>query len=177
MDKFWKRAEQIFKTQLDNKKTIWGGYAISFICIAIGILLMCLIAFRHQKFSMQTMETPIASLIWGIMGCVFCFFRKSVSIRIKYYTACLVMASFSAYVLILHPEATSARFPDPNFNRAIDFAGIVFFGCAGCWVLYNDCMWYLKHKKKNYKSRKVKRKEAQPCGVAKPGVSQKIKFV
>ena len=128
MDKFWDKAEKSFHKQLDNKKTIWGGYAISFVCIALAILVVCSTAWRHQEFSFETMEVPVVLSILGIIGFVFCFFRKTDSIRVKFYTACFAMAIFSAYVLIFHPEATAPRYPYPWFNRAIDFAGIVFFG-------------------------------------------------
>lgn len=146
MDKFWQGAELIFQKQLDNKKTVIGGYAISFICVAISILLVSIMLWRHNEFSAETIETAVASLIFGIIGFVFCFFRKSASIRVKFYTACLALALFSVYVLIFHPEATSRHFPYPEFNRAVDFAGIVFFGGGGLWVLYNDCKWHLRHK-------------------------------
>lgn len=148
MDKFWKRTEQAFKKQYDNRKTILGGYAISFICIAISILLVSITLWRHNEFSAKTIEISVASLIFGIIGLVFCFFRKSAPIRVKFYTACLVLTLFSTYVLIFHPDATSRHFPNPCFNRAIDFAGIIFFGGSGLWVLYNDCKWHFKHKNK-----------------------------
>lgn len=148
MDKFWQGAELIFQKQLDNKKTVIGGYAISFICVAISIsiLLVSIMLWRHEEFSLEAMEIPIASLVFGIIGFVFCFFRKTAPIRVKFYTGCLTLSLFSAYVLIFHPEATSRHFPYPEFNRAVDFAGIVFFGGGGLWVLYNDCKWHLRHK-------------------------------
>ena len=77
MDKFWQGAELIFQKQLDNKKTVIGGYAISFICIAISILIVSVTLWRHNEFSAETIETAVASLIFGIIGFVFCFFRKS----------------------------------------------------------------------------------------------------
>lgn len=106
MDKFWQGAELIFQKQLDNKKTVIGGYAISFICVAISILLVSIMLWRHEEFSLEAMEIPIASLVFGIIGFVFCFFRKTAPIRVKFYTACLTLSLFSAYVLIFHPEAT-----------------------------------------------------------------------
>lgn len=148
MDKFWKRAEKIFRKQFDNRKTIWGGYAISFVCIALAILVVCLTAWRHREFTFKIMEITVVLSILGFIGFVFCFFRKTASIRLKFYTACLIMASFSAYALILHPEATAPRHPYPEFNRAIDFAGIIFFGGGGLWVLYNDFRWHRKGKSK-----------------------------
>ena len=149
MDNFWEKAEKSFQKQLDNRKTILFGYAISFICIALAILSVCLTVWRHREFSGKTLEVPVAFSIFGIVGFVFCFFRKRASIRVKFYTACLLMAIFSAYVLIFHPEAATRRYPYPELNRAIDFAGIAFFGGAGLWVLCNDIMWHLRRKPKN----------------------------
>lgn len=151
MDNFWKRAEKIFRKQLDNRKTVWGGYAISFVCIALAILVACLKAWHHREFTFETMEVIVVLSILGIIGFVFCFFRKTAPIRVKFYTACFIMASFSAYALIFHPEATAPRYPYPEFNRAIDFAGIVFFGGGGLWILYNDLRWHLKGKSKTEK--------------------------
>ena len=148
MDKFWEKAEKSFRKQLDNRKTILLGYAISFICIALAILVVCLTAWRHREFSGKIVEITAVLSALGTIGLVFCFFRKAASIRVKFYTACLVMAFFSAYVLIFHPEATTRRYPFPWLNRAIDFAGIVFFGGAGLWVLRNDMMWHMRHKSK-----------------------------
>ena len=61
MDKFWQGAELIFQKQLDNKKTVIGGYAISFICVAISILLVSIMLWRHNEFSAETIETAVAS--------------------------------------------------------------------------------------------------------------------
>ena len=148
MDKFWEKAEKSFQKQLDNKKTIWGGYAISFTCIALAMMVVCLTAWRHREFSPKIMEITVVLSILGIIGFVFCFFRKTASIRVKFYTACLVMAIFSAYVLIFHPEAATRRYPYPWFNRTIDFAGIVFFGGGGLLVFCKDIMWHFRHKSK-----------------------------
>ena len=148
MDKFWEKAEKSFRKQLDNRKTILLGYAISFACIALAIIVVCLTAWRHREFSGKIVEITAVLSALGTIGLVFCFFRKAASIRVKFYTACLVMAFFSAYVLIFHPEATTRRYPFPWLNRAIDFAGIVFFGGGGLWVLRNDMMWHFRHKPK-----------------------------
>ncbi len=146
-DDFWKRSELIFQKQCESRKMVLAGYAVSFICIAIGLMLMCLVAWRHQEFSGKSIETPIVLLITGAMGFIFCFFRNTASVRVKFYSGCLVLTVVSAYMLIFHPEATAVRYPNPRFNRAIDIAGIVFFGGLGLWVLYNDCRWHLYHKK------------------------------
>lgn len=146
MDLFWEKAEKSFREQLDNKKTVWSGYAISFVCIVLAILVACLTAWRHMEFSGKALEVTVVFSILGIIGFVFCFFRKTASIRIKFYTVSLVMAIFSTYMLIFHPEAASRRLPYPEFNRAIDFVGIVFFGGGGLCVFCNDMMWRMKHK-------------------------------
>ena len=151
LDNFWEKAEKSFQKQLDNRKTILFGYTISFVCIALAILVVCLTAWRHREFSSKIMEITVVLSILGIIGFVFCFFRKRASIRVKFYTACFIMASFSAYALIFHPEATAPRYPCPEFNRAIDFAGIIFFGGGGLWILYNDLRWHRKGKSKNRK--------------------------
>ena len=148
MDKFWEKAEKSFQKQLDNRKTILFGYAISFICIALAILVVCLTAWRHREFSPKIMEVSVVMSILGIIGLVFCFFRKTAPIRVKFYTACLLMAIFSAYVLIFHPEAATRRYPYPELNRAIDFAGIAFFGGGGLLVFCKDIIWHLKRKSK-----------------------------
>lgn len=153
MDSFWKLAEQTFL--FDNKKTIWGGYAISSICMANALWQMALILWGHRELSMKAIECILLSSAIGIIGFVFCYFRKSASIRVKFYTACLVLTAFCAYLCILHPDATTRRYPNSELNHAIFLAGIVFFGGGCLWVMYNDCKWNLKKKKKNNKHKRI----------------------
>lgn len=75
-------------------------------------------------------------------------FQKDSPHKIKFYIVSLVMALVPTYMLTFHPEATSRRYPYPEFNRAVEFVGIVFFGGGGLCVLYKDIMWHLKHKSK-----------------------------
>ncbi len=149
MDNFWKEAQQSF--HFDNKKTVWIGYTISIICISIAVLKLGLIIWRHQEFSAKAIECIALSSTIGIIGFVFCYFRKSAPIRVKYYTACLVMTTLCAYIFILHPDATTRRYPNPLLNHTIFCAGIIFFGGAGLCVLYNDYKWHLKKKKERNK--------------------------
>lgn len=149
MDNFWKNAEQMF--QINSKRTIWGGYAISFICITNALRVVGSILWQHQYFSTKSIECITLSSVIGIIGFIFCFFRKSAPIRVKYYMACLLLTSFCAYLFILHPNYVTRRHSIPEINHAILLAGIIFFGGGGLWILYNDCKWYFKKHKKNNK--------------------------
>lgn len=148
IDILWENTEKRFREHFDNKKTVWGGYAISFVGIALAILTVGVTVWRHREFTGETLELTIVWSLLGITCFVFCYFRKTAPIRVKFYTVSLVMALVPTYMLTFHPEATSRRYPDPEFNRAVEFVGIVFFGGGGLCVLYKDIMWHLKHKSK-----------------------------
>lgn len=148
IDRLWENTEKRFREHFDNKKTVWGGYAISFVSIALAILIVGVTVWRHREFTGETLELIVVLSLLGITSFVFCYFRKTAPIRVKFYTLSLVMALVPTYMLTFHPEATSRRYPYPEFNRAVEFVGIVFFGGGGLCVLYKDIMWHLKHKSK-----------------------------
>lgn len=148
IDILWENTEKRFREHFDNKKTVWGGYAISFVSIALAILTVGVTVWRHREFTGETLGLTVVLSLLGITSFVFCYFRKTAPIRVKFYTVSLVMALVPTYMLTFHPEATSRRYPYPEFNRAVEFVGIVFFGGGGLCVLYKDIMWHLKHKSK-----------------------------
>lgn len=168
IDILWENTEKRFREYFDNKKTVWGGYAISFVSIALAILTVGVTVWRHREFTGEALELTVVLLLLGITSFVFCYFRKTAPIRVKFYTVSLVMALVPTYMLTFHPEATSRRYPYQEFNRAVEFVGIAFFGGGGLCVLYKDIMWHLKHKSKkkhSNTSRKPHKKTRKTCAL------------
>ena len=151
MDKYWENAEHYF--QINNKKHIIIGYAISLICIALGILFVGKSIMKNQYFSCENMELPLRCMLIGISGICMLFFRKRTPVRVKFYIACLLFTIVSAYMLVFHPNASTRQFPYPKFNRGIDIVGCAFFGGLGLWIAYNDYRWYKKKDSKEKKNR------------------------
>lgn len=168
IDILWENTEKRFREHFDNKKTVWGGYAISFVSIALAILTVGVTVWRHREFTGETLELTVVLSLLGITSFVFCYFRKTAPIRVKFYTVSLVMALVPTYMLTFHPEATSRRYPYQEFNCAVEFVGIAFFGGGGLCVLYKDIMWHLKHKPKkkhSNTSRKPYEKTRKTCAL------------
>lgn len=87
IDILWENTEKRFREHFDNKKTVWGGYAISFVSIALAILTVGVTVWRHREFTGETLELTVVWSLLGITCFVFCYFRKTAPIRVKFYTS------------------------------------------------------------------------------------------
>ena len=75
----------------------------------------------------------------GLSLVCFLFYRKKISIKIKFYLLCLIFVC-SGINMILHPKV-SRRIPSETYCQVVGIVGCLFFGGGGLWVLYNDYKW------------------------------------
>ena len=85
IDILWENTEKRFREHFDNKKIVWGGYAISFVSIALAILTVGVTVWRHREFTGEILELTVVLSLLGITSFVFCYFRKTAPIRVKFY--------------------------------------------------------------------------------------------
>ena len=84
MDKYWKSVGSLFDSK-DNRKVIWIGYAVGLVLVTASIFTLCLRLLRHEEFTFGRMSSLILVLMVGLSLVCFLFYRKKISIKIKFY--------------------------------------------------------------------------------------------
>ena len=138
MDKYWKYLDSLFDSK-DTRKVIWVGYAIGLVLAAASIYKLCLRLSRYEELSFERISSLFLMLMVGISLVCFLFYRKKISIKIKFYLLCLVFAC-GGIDMFLHPKV-SRRIPSETYCQVVGIVGCLFFGGGGLWVLYNDYKW------------------------------------
>lgn len=138
MDKYWKYLDSLFDSK-DTRKVIWVGYAIGLVLAAASIYKLCLRLSRYEELSFERISSLFLMLMVGISLVCFLFYRKKISIKIKFYLLCLVFAC-GGIGMFLHPKV-SRRIPSETYCQIVGIVGCLFFGGGGLWVLYNDYKW------------------------------------
>ena len=138
MDKYWKYLDSLFDSK-DTRKVIWVGYAIGLVLAAASIYKLCLRLSRYEELSFERISSLFLMLMVGISLVCFLFYRKKISIKLKFYLLCLVFAC-GGIDMFLHPKV-SRRIPSETYCQIVGIVGCLFFGGGGLWVLYNDYKW------------------------------------
>lgn len=138
MDKYWKYLDSLFDSK-DTRKVIWVGYAIGLVLAAASIYKLCLRLSRYEELSFERISSLFLMLMVGMSLVCFLFYRKKISIKIKFYLLCLVFAC-GGIDMFLHPKV-SRRIPSETYCQIVGIVGCLFFGGGGLWVLYNDYKW------------------------------------
>lgn len=136
MDKYWKNVDSLFNSK-DNRKVILLGYAVGLVLVAASIYKLYLRLSGHEQFSFGRISSLI--LMVGISLVCFLFYRKKISIKIKFYLLCLIFAC-CGIGMFLHPKV-SRRISSETYCQIVGVVGCLFFGGGGLWVLYNDYKW------------------------------------
>ena len=138
MDKYWKNVDSLFDSK-DTRKVIWVSYAVGLVLVAASIYKLYLRLSGHEEFSLGRIFSLFLMLMVGISLVCFLFYRKKVSIKIKFYLLCLIFLC-GGINMILHPKV-SRRIPSETYCQVVGIVGCLFFGGGGLWVLYNDYKW------------------------------------
>ena len=138
MDKYWKNVDSLFDSK-DTRKVIWVSYAVGLVLVAASIYKLYLRLSGHEEFSLGRIFSLFLMLMVGISLVCFLFYRKKVSIKIKFYLLCLIFVC-GGINMILHPKV-SRRIPSETYCQVVGIVGCLFFGGGGLWVLYNDYKW------------------------------------
>ena len=138
MDKFWKNVDSLFDSK-DTRKVIWVSYAVGLVLVAASIYKLYLRLSGHEEFSLGRIFSLFLMLMVGISLVCFLFYRKKISIKIKFYLLCLIFVC-GGINMILHPKV-SRRIPSETYCQVVGIVGCLFFGGGGLWVLYNDYKW------------------------------------
>ena len=138
MDKYWKNLDSLFDSK-DTRRAIWVGYAIGFVLAAASIYGLYLRLSGHEELSFERISSLILMLMIGISLLCFLFYRKKISIKIKFYLLCLIFAC-GGIDMYLHPKV-SRRVPSETYCQVVGVVGCIFFGGGGLFVLYNDYKW------------------------------------
>lgn len=138
MDKYWKNVDSLFNSK-DNRKVILLGYAVGLVLVAASIYKLYLRLSGHEEFSFGRISSLILILMVGISLVCFLFYRKKISIKIKFYLLCLIFAC-CGIGMFLHPKV-SRRISSETYCQIVGVVGCLFFGGGGLLVLYNDYKW------------------------------------
>ena len=138
MDKYWKSVGSLFDSK-DTRKVIWISYAVGLVLVAASIYKLYLRLSGHEEFSLGRIFSLFLMLMVGISLVCFLFYRKKISIKIKFYLLCLIFVC-GGINMILHPKV-SRRIPSETYCQVVGIVGCLFFGGGGLWVLYNDYKW------------------------------------
>ena len=138
MDKYWKNVDSLFNSK-DNRKVILLGYAVGLVLVAASIYKLYLRLSGHEELSFERISSLILMLMIGISLLCFLFYRKKISIKIKFYLLCLIFAC-GGIDMYLHPKV-SRRVPSETYCQVVGVVGCIFFGGGGLFVLYNDYKW------------------------------------
>ena len=138
MDKYWKNVDSLFNSK-DNRKVILLGYAVGLVLVAASIYKLYFRLSGHEDFSFGRISSLFLMLMVGISLVCFLFYRKKISIKIKFYLLCLIFAC-GGINMFLHPKV-SRRIPSETYCQVVGIVGCLFFGGGGFWVLYNDYKW------------------------------------
>lgn len=143
MDKYWKYLDSLFDSK-DTRKVIWVGYAIGLVLAAASIYKLCLRLSRYEELSFERISSLFLMLMVGISLVCFLFYRKKISIKIKFYLLCLIFVC-GGINMFLHPKV-SRKIPSETYCQVVGIVGCLFFGGGGLWVLYNDYKWHRKRR-------------------------------
>ena len=143
MDKYWKNVDSLFDSK-DTRKVIWVSYAVGLVLVAASIYKLYLRLSGHEEFSLGRIFSLFLMLMVGISLVCFLFYRKKVSIKIKFYLLCLIFVC-GGINMILHPKV-SRRIPSETYCQVVGIVGCLFFGGGGLWVLYNDYKWHRRRR-------------------------------
>lgn len=143
MDKYWKNVDSLFDSK-DTRKVIWVSYAVGLVLVAASIYKLYLRLSGHEEFSLGRIFSLFLMLMVGISLVCFLFYRKKISIKIKFYLLCLIFAC-GGIDMFLHPKVSS-RVPSETYSQVVGIVGCLFFGGGGLWVLYNDYKWHRRRR-------------------------------
>ena len=138
MDKFWKNVDSLFDSK-DTRKVIWVSYAVGLVLVAASIYKLYLRLAGHEEFSFGRISSLFFMLMVSISLVCFLFYRKKISIKIKFYLLCLIFVC-GGINMFLHPKV-SRKIPSETYCQVVGIVGCLFFGGGGLWVLYNDYKW------------------------------------
>ena len=80
----------------------------------------------------------------GLSLFCFLFYRKKISIKIKFYLLCLIFVC-GGINMFLHPKVLR-KIPSETYCQVVGIVGCLFFGGGGLWVLYNDYKWHRRRR-------------------------------
>ena len=143
MDKYWKYLDSLFDSK-DTRKVIWVGYAIGLVLAAASIYKLCLRLSRYEELSFERISSLFLMLMVGISLVCFLFYRKKISIKIKFYLLCLIFVC-GGINMFLHPKV-SRKIPSETYCQVVGIVGCLFFGGGGLWVLFNDYKWHRRRR-------------------------------
>ena len=143
MDKYWKNVDSLFDSK-DTRKVIWVSYAVGLVLVAASIYKLYLRLSGHKEFSLGRIFSLFLMLMVGISLVCFLFYRKKISIKIKFYLLCLIFVC-GGINMFLHPKV-SRKIPSETYCQVVGIVGCLFFGGGGLWVLYNDYKWHRRRR-------------------------------
>ena len=143
MDNFWKNVDSLFDSK-DTRKVIWVSYAFGLVLVAASIYKLYLRLSGHEEFSLGRIFSLFLMLMVGISLVCFLFYRKKISIKIKFYLLCLIFVC-GGINMFLHPKV-SRKIPSETYCQVVGIVGCLFFGGGGLWVLYNDYKWHRRRR-------------------------------
>ena len=143
MDKYWKNVDSLFDSK-DTRKVIWVSYAVGLVLVAASIYKLYLRLSGHEEFSLGRIFSLFLMLMVGISLVCFLFYRKKISIKIKFYLLCLIFVC-GGINMFLHPKVLR-KIPSETYCQVVGIVGCLFFGGGGLWVLYNDCKWHRRRR-------------------------------
>ena len=143
MDKYWKNVDSLFDSK-DTRKVIWVSYAVGLVLVAASIYKLYLRLSGHEEFSLGRIFSLFLMLMVGISLVCFLFYRKKISIKIKFYLLCLIFVC-GGINMFLHPKV-SRKMPSETYCQVVGIVGCLFFGGGGLWVLYNDYKWHRRRR-------------------------------
>lgn len=143
MDKYWKSVGSLFDSK-DNRKVIWIGYAVGLVLVTASRYKLYLRLSGYEEFSLGRIFSLFLMLMVGISLVCFLFYRKKISIKIKFYLLCLIFVC-GGINMFLHPRV-SRRISSETYCQVVGIVGCLFFGGGGLWVLYNDCKWHRRRR-------------------------------
>ena len=143
MDKYWKNVDSLFDSK-DTRKVIWVSYAVGLVLVAASIYKLYLRLSGHEEFSLGRIFSLFLMLMVGISLVCFLFYRKKISIKIKFYLLCLIFVC-GGINMFLHPKV-SRKNPSETYCQVVGIVGCLFFGGGGLWVLYNDYKWHRRRR-------------------------------
>ena len=143
MDKFWKNVDSLFDSK-DTRKVIWVSYAVGLVLVAASIYKLYLRLAGHEEFSFGRISSLFFMLMVGISLVCFLFYRKKISIKIKFYLLCLIFVC-GGINMFLHPKV-SRKIPSETYCQVVGIVGCLFFRGGGLWVLFNDYKWHRRRR-------------------------------
>ena len=143
MDKYWKNVDSLFDSK-DTRKVIWVSYAVGLVLVAASIYKLYLRLSGHEEFSLGRIFSLFLMLMVGISLVCFLFYRKKISIKIKFYLLCLIFVC-GGINMFLHPKV-SRKIPSETYCQLVGIVGCLFFGGGGLWVLFNDYKWHRRRR-------------------------------